>query len=103
MASQGATLQAYVNDLVKTIEDMKDRQEVLRNQILEEEDEKTRVERELTVLADRLEKINGTYSLHSGFLMQFFIIDILVRQANEKKQLEATIIETEEAKTKVNR
>jgi len=59
MASQGATLQACINELVKTIEDMKDKQEVLRNQIIEEEDEKNRVERELSVLTDRLEKING--------------------------------------------
>lgn len=62
MASQGATLQAITNELVKSIEDMKERQEVLRNQILDEEDEKDRVERELSVLADRLEKINGRYS-----------------------------------------
>lgn len=59
MASQGATLQAYTNELVKVIEDMKDKKEAVCNQIIEEEDEKNRVERELAVLTDRLEKING--------------------------------------------
>lgn len=59
MASQGATLQAYTNELVKVIEDMKDKKESVRNQIIEEEDEKNRVERELAVLTDRLEKISG--------------------------------------------
>ena len=61
MAQQGATLQAYVNELIKTIEDMKDKKEVLKNQIIEEEEEKIRVEKELTVLTDRLHKINGTF------------------------------------------
>ena len=59
MASQGATLQAYINELVKTIEDMRDKKELLKSQIIEEEEEKIRVEKELTLLTERLHKING--------------------------------------------
>ena len=59
MASQGATLQAYINELVKTIEDMRDKKEILKSQIIEEEEEKIRVEKELTLLTERLHKTNG--------------------------------------------
>ena len=59
MASQGATLQAYINELVKTIEDMRDKKEILKSQIIEEEEERIRVEKELTLLTERLHKING--------------------------------------------
>ncbi len=59
MASQGATLQSYVNDLVRTLEEMKDKREVLRGQIIEEEEERVKVEKEINILSERLEKING--------------------------------------------
>ena len=59
MASQGATLQSYVNDLVRTLEEMKDKREILRGQILEEEEERAKVEKEINILSERLEKING--------------------------------------------
>ena len=64
MASQGATLQVYVNELVKTIEDMRDKKEILKSQIIEEEEEKIRVEKELTLLTERLHKINGTIDFY---------------------------------------
>ena len=59
MASQGATMQAYLNELIKNLEEMRDKRDTLRNQILEEEEEKGRVEKELAILTERLEKING--------------------------------------------
>lgn len=60
MANLGATMQVYLNDLIKNLEEMRDKRDSLRNQIIEEEEERVRIEKELTVLTDRLERITGT-------------------------------------------
>ena len=60
MADYGATMQMYLNDLVKNLEDMREKRDILRNQIREEEEEKVRIQQELESLTKRLEKINGT-------------------------------------------
>ena len=53
-----------------------------------------RIEKELMILQDRLEKNNGiTFELD--------YIDILIKTTNEKKDLEKTITETENTKNKV--
>lgn len=43
MAGQGASLQNYNNELVKCIEDLREKREEINRQILKEEEEKVRV------------------------------------------------------------
>ena len=43
MAAQGATLQNYNNELVKSIEDLREKREELNKQILKEEEDKGKV------------------------------------------------------------
>ena len=46
MAAQGATLQNYNNQLVKCIEDLREKREEVNRQILAEEEEKAKKEKE---------------------------------------------------------
>eukprot|EP01017_Pseudomicrothorax_dubius_P001221 TRINITY_DN0_c3911_g1_i1.p1 TRINITY_DN0_c3911_g1~~TRINITY_DN0_c3911_g1_i1.p1 ORF type:complete len:110 (-),score=35.52 TRINITY_DN0_c3911_g1_i1:37-366(-) len=85
MASLGATAQNLVSELVQNIEEMREQRERLRNEIIAEDEEKVRVEREIELLTDRLEKIN----------------EFLARGAAEKKELEKTIVDTENARAKI--
>jgi Sjoegren syndrome nuclear autoantigen 1 len=59
MASTGATLQGYVNELVVGIEEMKDKRDKIRAEVIEEEEEKVKIEREIEILTDKLDKVNG--------------------------------------------
>lgn len=58
MAGQGASLQNYNNELVKCIEDLREKREEINRQILKEEEEKAKIQRDLSILTDRLSKIN---------------------------------------------
>eukprot|EP00439_Symbiodinium_sp_Y106_P024274 s5793_g2.t4 len=46
MASQGATLQNYNNELVKSIEDLREKREELNRQILKEEEDKAKIQKD---------------------------------------------------------
>ncbi len=65
-------MQVYLNDLIKNLEEMRDKRDSLRNQIIEEEEERVRIEKELTVLTDRLERITGTYISESKEILIFY-------------------------------
>ena len=58
MAGQGASLQNYNNELVKCIEDLREKREEINRQILKEEEEKAKIQRDLSILTDRLSTIN---------------------------------------------
>lgn len=73
MAGQGASLQVrmlrifipliqfqqnYNNELVKCIEDLREKREEINKQILKEEEEKAKIQRDLSLLTDRLAGIN---------------------------------------------
>lgn len=58
-AAFGNNLLMNVSELIKTMDEMKNKKEVLKTQILEEEEEKIKIENELGILAERLEKTNG--------------------------------------------
>ena len=47
MASQGATLQNYNNELVKCIEDLREKREAVNTCILKEEEEKAKIQKDL--------------------------------------------------------
>merc|ERR1712083_696549 len=75
MASQGSTLQGYNNELVKSVEDLREKREELNRQI----------QKELSILTDRLQKINES----------------LVRKTQARSEYDKTIQETEAAYMKI--
>eukprot|EP00435_Cladocopium_sp_Y103_P016703 s2972_g4.t1 len=85
MASQGATLQNYNNELVKSIEDLREKREELNRQILKEEEDKAKIQKELSILTDRLQKVNES----------------LVRKTQARNEYDKTIQETEGAYMKI--
>merc|ERR1712000_695704 len=85
MASQGATLQNYNNELVKCIEDLREKREEVNRLILKEEEEKAKIQKDLSVLTDRLAKINES----------------LARKSESRNQYDKTIQETEAAYMKI--
>ena len=58
MAGQGASLQNYNNELVKCIEDLREKREEINKQILKEEEEKAKIQKDLSMMTDRLSAIN---------------------------------------------
>lgn len=55
MAQQGATLQNYNNELVKCIEDLREKREEVNRTMLKEEEEKAKIQKVLcTYAADAL-------------------------------------------------
>ncbi len=58
MAAQGASLQSYNNELVKCIEDLREKREEVNRQILKEEEEKAKIQKDLSILTARLQKLN---------------------------------------------
>ena len=49
MAQQGATLQNYNNELVKSIEDLREKREEVNRQILKEEEEKAKIQKDVSL------------------------------------------------------
>merc|ERR1711964_289305 len=85
MSAQGATLQNYNNELVKCIEDLREKREELNRQVMKEEEDKAKIQKELSLLTDRLQKIN----------------DSLVRKTQARNEYDKTISETEAAYMKI--
>ncbi len=85
MAGQGASLQNYNNELVKCIEDLREKREEINKQILKDEEEKAKIQRDLSSLTDRLSKINET----------------LARKIQARNEYDRTIQETEAAYMKI--
>jgi Sjoegren syndrome nuclear autoantigen 1 len=85
MAGQGASLQNYNNELVKCIEDLREKREEINRQILKDEEDKAKIQRDLSVLTDRLSKINEN----------------LARKVTARNEYDRTIQETEGAYMKI--
>lgn len=85
MASQGASLQNYNNELVKCIEDLREKREEINKQITKEEEEKAKIQRDLSILTDRLSHIN----------------EGLARKMQARSEYDRTIQETEGAYMKI--
>ncbi len=78
-------MQNYNNELVKCIEDLREKREEINRQILKDEEEKAKIQRDLSVLTDRLSKINET----------------LARKIQARNEYDRTIQETEAAYMKI--
>lgn len=85
MASQGASLQNYNNELVKCIEDLREKREEINRQLLKDEEDKAKVQRDLATLTERLASIN----------------DALQRKTQARNEYDRTIQETEAAYMKI--
>jgi len=85
MAGQGASLQNYNNELVKCIEDLREKREEINRQILKEEEDKAKIQRDLSILTDRLSTIN----------------EALARKIQARNEYDRTIQETEAAYMKI--
>lgn len=84
-ASQGASLQNYNNQLVKCIEDLREKREEVNKQILKEEEEKAKIQKDLAILTERLSKLNES----------------LQRKQQARSEYDQTIQETEAAYMKI--
>jgi Sjoegren syndrome nuclear autoantigen 1 len=85
MAAHGAALQNHNNELVKCLEDLRDKREEIGKQITREEEEKSKIQNDLTVLTKRLAQIN----------------DSIARKVASRNDYDKTIQETEAAYLKV--
>uniref|UniRef100_A0A383VUQ2 Deflagellation inducible protein n=1 Tax=Tetradesmus obliquus TaxID=3088 RepID=A0A383VUQ2_TETOB len=85
MAAQGAALQNHNNELVKCIEDLREKREQNLKQIQDEEMEKQRIQQELAALTQRLSRVNES----------------LARKIDTKNEYDKVIVETEAAYLKI--
>ena len=58
MSTKGGTLQNYNNELVKCIEDLREKRESVNKDILRAEEEKAKIQKDLSILTDRLQRLN---------------------------------------------
>ena len=73
------------NELVKCIEDLREKREEVNRQILQEEEEKAKIQKDLSILTDRLSKLNES----------------LARKVQARNEYDKTIQETEAAYMKI--
>ncbi|KAF7688552.1 Sjoegren syndrome nuclear autoantigen 1 [Silurus meridionalis] len=85
MTQQGAALQTYNNELVKCIEELNFRRDELNKQIQYEEEEKTRLQHDIRVLTEKLNRVSES----------------LDRRLATRNELEKTVAETEAAYMKI--
>ncbi|KAL1504517.1 hypothetical protein AB1Y20_022341 [Prymnesium parvum] len=83
--SEGATLQNYNAELVKCIEDLRQKREELNRSIAADEEEKAKIQNDLRILTERLSRIN----------------DNLARKIASRTEYDKTITETEGAYQKI--
>ena len=85
MARQGSALQNYNQELVKCIEDLREKREGINREILRDEEEKAKIQKELSRLTERLSVIN----------------EELQRKMAARNEFDQTIQETEAAYMKI--
>lgn len=85
MSQQGAALQTYNNELVKCIEDLCSKRDDLQKGILEEEEEKRKIQNDIRILTERLAKVNEGLS----------------KKMASRNEFDKTIAETEAAYMKI--
>mmetsp|Transcript_16971 Transcript_16971/g.20459 ORF Transcript_16971/g.20459 Transcript_16971/m.20459 type:complete len:118 (-) Transcript_16971:351-704(-) len=85
MAAHGAALQNHNNELVKCLEDLRDKRDEINRQIQREEEEKAKIQNDLTVLTKRLAQTN----------------DQIARKVTSRNDYDKTIQETEAAYLKI--
>ncbi|CAH8536636.1 unnamed protein product [Schistosoma rodhaini] len=85
MSHQGAALQNYNNELVKCFEELCKRREDLQRQIQQDETERAKLQREISVLNDKLSRVNES----------------LDKKLSTRNEYDRTIAESEAAYMKI--
>ena len=85
MAAKGASLGGYNQELVRCIEDLREKREEVNRSILRDEEEKAKCQRDLTTITERLSKLN----------------EGLARKMQARLEFDQTIQETEAAYMKI--
>ncbi|WAR31407.1 SSNA1-like protein [Mya arenaria] len=85
MSQQGAALQSYNNELVKCINDLCGKRDEVHKQILQEEEEKQKLQNDIRILTERLAKVNESLS----------------KKMASRNEFDRTIAETEGAYMKI--
>jgi len=85
MAGQGASLQNYNNELVKCIEDLREKREEVHRQILRDEEIKAKIQQDLAIFTKRLSEVN----------------EELAKRLQTRNEYDRTIQETEGAYMKI--
>ena len=85
MSHQGAALQSYNNELVKCIEDLCSKRDELHRHILNEEEEKQKLQCDIRTLTERLAKVNES----------------IAKKMTARNEFDKTIAETEAAYMKI--
>ncbi|XP_043914275.1 Sjoegren syndrome nuclear autoantigen 1 [Protopterus annectens] len=85
MTQQGAALQNYNNELVKCIEELCAKRDELNQQILQEEEEKVKLQNDIRILTDKLARVNQS----------------LAKKMASRNEFDKTIAETETAYMKI--
>ncbi|XP_045191146.1 microtubule nucleation factor SSNA1-like [Mercenaria mercenaria] len=85
MSQQGAALQSYNNELVKCINDLCGKRDELHKQIMQEEEEKQKLQNDIRILTERLAKVNESLS----------------KKMASRNEFDKTIAETEGAYMKI--
>src|SRR4051812_708784 len=84
-AAGGASLQNYNNELVKCLEDLREKRELLNKTIVSEERKKADIQRKLEKLTSQLQRVNES----------------LAAKASARNEYDITISETEAAYLKI--
>ena len=66
MANKGEKLKNFNNQLVKCIDDLREKREEVNRQIATNTDEKSKIEKNLKILNEKLKKINETLVLKNN-------------------------------------
>ncbi|BFZ20410.1 hypothetical protein BsWGS_23449 [Bradybaena similaris] len=85
MSHQGAALQSYNNELVKCIEELCSKRDEIHRSILQEEEEKQKLQNDIRVLTEKLAKVNES----------------LAKKMASRSEFDKTIAETEAAYMKI--
>lgn len=63
MAQSGASLQNYNNELVKCLQDLKQKRDTVHKEMINEEREKSRVQKQLAELTEQLHRLNESIAI----------------------------------------
>ena len=85
MASHGASLQNFNNQLVTHFEELKEKREILNQEIAKDEEQKAQLQQEIALLTERLHQVNES----------------LNKKLSTKAEYDRTLSETESAYMKI--
>merc|ERR1712228_888285 len=85
MSQSGASLQTYNNELVKCLQDLKQKRDNVHKEITNEEREKSRVQKQLAEMTEQLHRLNES----------------IAQKSQTRNEYDKTIQETEAAYMKI--